>query len=149
MKKHILILVVFLLALVSACSKPDPAVVNEKITVYKSQSCCCCGIYVNYLKKQGFSVDVKDVSDVAQIKEQYKIPNALSSCHTSVVGDYFVEGHIPYEAIVKLINEKPDIAGIAMPGMPSGSPGMPGAKNGDFVIYSIGKDGSQGEFMRI
>ena len=149
MKKQIFLTLMLLLALISGCTKVDPVVASEKITVYKSQSCGCCGIYVNYLKKAGFSVEVKDVLDVAEIKNQNKIPRELSSCHTSIVGKYFVEGHVPYEAIVKLVTEKPDIAGIALPGMPSGSPGMPGAKRGDFVIYSIGKDGTTGEFMRI
>lgn len=149
MKKHLFLLVLFVLAVVSACTKVDPAVAGEKITVFKSQSCGCCAIYANYLKKQGFAVEIKDMSDVSSVKEQYKIPASLSSCHTSIVGDYFVEGHIPSEAIAKLVAEKPDIAGIALPGMPSGSPGMPGAKSSDFVIYGIGKDGSQKEFMRI
>jgi len=149
MKKSILLISLLLLAVLSACAKVDPAIAAEKITVYKSQSCGCCSIYVNSLKKAGFSVEVKDVLDVAEIKSQYKIPKELSSCHTSIVGPYFVEGHVPYEAIMKLINEKPDIAGIALQGMPSGSPGMPGAKKGEFVIYSVGKDGTKSEFMRI
>ena len=73
----------------------------------------------------------------------------MQSCHTTTIGNYFVEGHIPIEAIEKLMTEKPNIKGIAMPGMPSGSPGMPGAKQGPFIIYAIGNDGSVGEFMRM
>ena len=73
----------------------------------------------------------------------------MESCHTTVIGEYFVEGHVPVEAIEKLLAEKPDVAGIGMPGMPSGSPGMPGAKQGQFIIYSINKDGTINEFMRI
>ena len=73
----------------------------------------------------------------------------MESCHTVVIGDYFIEGHIPLEAVEKLLVEKPDIKGIAMPGMPSGSPGMPGAKKGDFVIYAVNNDGTTEEFMRI
>ena len=67
----------------------------------------------------------------------------------AIYGNYFVEGHIPIEAIKKLLVEKPDIKGIAMPGMPSGSPGMPGAKDGQFIIYAVAKDGSTYEFMRV
>ena len=73
----------------------------------------------------------------------------MESCHTTVMGNYFVEGHIPLEVVNKLLTEKPDIKGIAMPGMPNGSPGMPGVKRGDFVIYAINNDGSYAEWMRL
>jgi hypothetical protein len=72
----------------------------------------------------------------------------MDSCHTLIIEDYFVEGHIPIEAIEKLLAEQPDIDGITLPDMPSGSPGMPGVKKGDFVIYSV-KGGKTSEFMRI
>lgn len=120
------------------------------IKVYKSMTCGCCELHAKYIDSKGsFDVDRIDVQDVSVIKDQYEIPNALRSCHTTVIGDYFVEGHIPIEAVNKLLEEKPDIAGIAMPNMPSGSPGMPGAKYGDFVIYAVKHDGSFYEFMRI
>jgi len=120
------------------------------ITLYKSDSCGCCGLYLNYLKSKS-KTDVKVINspDVNFIKDEYNIPFDLRSCHTTVVGDYFVEGHIPLEAINKLMEEKPDILGIAMPGMPSGSPGMPGGKFEDFTIYSVNKDGSQNVFMTL
>lgn len=122
-----------------------------KITVYKSMSCGCCSVYASYLQKKGVDVNLPEISDekLTGLKEQFSIPSALRSCHTTLVGDYFIEGHIPLEAIQKLLDEKPDIKGIAMPGMPSGSPGMPGAKTGPFVIYAVAKDGSSYEFMRI
>jgi len=72
----------------------------------------------------------------------------MQSCHTTEIGDYFVEGHVPIEAIDKLLAEKPDIDGITLPDMPAGSPGMPGVKREEFVIYSL-KDGESSEFMRI
>lgn len=117
------------------------------MTVYKSMQCGCCGIYAKYLESNGARTDIQNVADPSAIKQTYSIPPKLQSCHTTIVGPYFVEGHIPLEAIRKLMNEKPDIAGIAMPGMPSGSPGMPGAKTGPFVIYAVDKDGSQSVFM--
>ncbi len=89
------------------------------------------------------------MDDLAPIKDKYNIPRQLQSCHTSIIGDYFVEGHVPVEAIARLIAEKPDIAGIALPGMPSGSPGMPGAKQGTWTIQAVGKDGAVTEFMKI
>lgn len=121
-----------------------------EVKLYKSLTCGCCELHSQYLEYKG-KLDVRRVNlqDLSDIKQQYGVPNGLQSCHTAVVGDYFVEGHMPLEAIEKLMGEKPDIAGIAMPGMPSGSPGMPGTKYSDFVIYAVEKDGSYYEFMRI
>ena len=123
---------------------------ENNFVVYQSPYCGCCSIYVKYLKKESkLKVDVIEMNDISPIKEKYGVPNDLGSCHTVVIGDYFIEGHIPFEAIAKLMEEKPDIAGIAMPGMPSGSPGMPGSKKGSFVIYAVNEDGSYDEFMTI
>ena len=118
------------------------------VEIFKSEYCGCCDLYVKYMKKNA-NVEVQDVEDVTPKKDELGIPQAMRSCHTSMVGDYFVEGHVPVEAISKLLSEKPAIKGIALPGMPSGSPGMPGGKQGDFVVYAINKDGSTSEFMRI
>ena len=121
-----------------------------EVTFYRSLSCGCCSLHEGYLRnKGGLKVNAVQMPDISSIKKNLGVPQELESCHTAVIGGYFVEGHIPLEAINKLIKEKPDIKGIAMPGMPSGSPGMPGAKSGDFVIYSINKNGSYTEFMRL
>ena len=123
---------------------------NEEMTLYKSGSCGCCDVYSNYFKGKGNSnVKIVNLEDMSSVKSNYKIPSQLESCHTLLIGDYFVEGHVPLEAVEKLLMEKPAVAGIAMPGMPSGSPGMPGTKRGDFIIYSVNNDGSYEEFMRI
>lgn len=123
---------------------------DGEMIVYKDSSCGCCDIYGNYFKSKGNSnVEILNVGDLNSIKDKYKIPQELRTCHTVIVGDYFVEGHVPLEAIEKLLKEKPAIAGIAMPGMPSGSPGMPGNKYGDFIIYAVSYDGTYQEFMRI
>lgn len=119
------------------------------ITIYKSSSCGCCNIYTSYFEKRGRDVKVIMIEDMDQIKQQNGVPSELESCHTTIVGDYFVEGHVPLEAIEKLIIEQPDLAGIALAGMPNGSPGMPGTKKGDFVIQGVNKDGTYQEFMRI
>ena len=119
------------------------------VTFYKSQSCGCCSIYESYLQNKGTKMTEIIQADLTQTKERLGIPAQLQSCHSYEIGGYFVEGHIPAEAVEKLLLEKPNIAGIAMPGMPSGSPGMPGAKTGPFVIYSVNKDGTYQEFMRI
>ncbi len=88
------------------------------------------------------------VDSVREIKDDLGIPDDMRSCHTSLVGDYYVEGHVPLAAIQKLLEEQPDIDGIAMPGMPQGSPGMSGEKDGTWVIYSISDSGIE-EFMTI
>lgn len=124
--------------------------VAEVATIYKSPSCGCCGQYAAYLEKKGYGVDVQGVADMSQIKEQYGVPYELESCHTMEIGGYVVEGHIPEEAVQKLLIERPDIKGIGMAGMPSGSPGMPGPKTSDFVIYEIMHEGTKGDvFMTI
>ena len=163
MKKGIFVLVLLFAVMlaVSACNSQSGNVVSNnknnvdgnnakaKATIFKSESCGCCDLYISYMDKKGFDVEAVQMDDISPIKEKYKIPAKMQSCHTTIIGDYFVEGHMPEEAINKLLAEKPDIAGIALPGMPSGSPGMPGAKRGPFIVYAVNKDGSTAEFMRI
>ncbi len=121
---------------------------SEKIVVYKSPDCGCCVKWISYMKGQGFEVEEINKEDSSSIKNEYSIPNELQSCHTAVVGGYFVEGHVPVEAVNKLLEERPDIDGIGLAGMPSGSPGMPGLKTEKFEIYSL-KDGVISDFMAL
>ncbi|MFQ5795333.1 MAG: DUF411 domain-containing protein [Candidatus Bipolaricaulia bacterium] len=123
-----------------------PEINENKVTVYKSPYCGCCDNYVIYLEEQGFQVKAINTWNLSSIKEKYQIPPNMQSCHTSVIGGYFIEGHVPIEAIEKLLAEKPDIDGIALPGMPVGSPGMPGLKTEAFKIYAV-SDGTISEFM--
>lgn len=126
------------------------AINGEEIVIYKSPTCGCCEVYATYMKREGYHVTIKDTEGLSDIKHALGIPHDLESCHTTEVGDYVVEGHIPNEVIEKLLTLKPDIKGIGMPGMPSGSPGMPGPKVGDFVIYEITHEGTKGDvFMTI
>lgn len=119
-------------------------------TLYKAPNCSCCLKYTEYLETTaGANIDVVKVSDLAKTKERYNVPRNVESCHTMDMGDYYVEGHVPREAIGKLAEEMPDIAGIALPGMPRGSPGMPGEQTEAFVIYAVSHDGSYHEFMQI
>jgi hypothetical protein len=98
----------------------------------------------------GYKVNVVNLGerDLAAIKHKYGISGSLRSCHTAVIGDYFVEGHIPSKVVDKLLTEKPLIDGIAMGGMPSGSPGMPGPKNETWKIYSY-KNGNISEYQEL
>ncbi len=115
---------------------------SDTITIYHSPTCGCCELYENYLRGFGLQVNSVEVSEaqLAQIKAELGIPQNLWSCHTVKIGNYFVEGHVPIEAINKLLEEKPNIKGIALPGMPPGSPGMSGIKTSLFTIYAY--DGS-------
>lgn len=120
------------------------AMAGTPVTVYKSSSCGCCGNYVQYLEGRGFDVTVVETEDRSALHEGYGIPSSLMSCHTSVVEGYAVEGHIPSEVIDRLLAERPDIAGIALAGMPSGSPGMPGAKTASFPVHKMDRSGGDG-----
>ncbi|PIN91744.1 hypothetical protein COU61_01870 [Candidatus Pacearchaeota archaeon CG10_big_fil_rev_8_21_14_0_10_35_13] len=148
----VLVAVILFLILSSGNASSYESINNfgGEISIYKDSSCGCCGVYGNYFQNKGNS-DTKIVSleNANSIKDKYNIPKDLRSCHTTIIGDYFVEGHIPLEAVERLLNDHPDIAGIAMPGMPEGSPGMPGNQMADFVIYSVNHDGSSEEWMRI
>lgn len=100
-------------------------------TVYKSPNCGCCVNYISYLKQNGFKVEVVNTED----RSEFNVPKELASCHTTIIGDQIAEGHIPIENIEDMM--KKDIYGIALAGMPSGSPGMPGIKKGEFNIQEI------------
>lgn len=94
------------------------------ITVYKSPTCGCCSAWVDHMKANGFTVTVRDVDNLAPIKGESGVPARLQSCHTAIVQGYVVEGHVPADLVKKLLAEKPRVAGLAVPGMPIGSPGM-------------------------
>ncbi len=118
------------------------------VTVYSSPTCGCCREYESYLEKSGFAVESIKTDDLTEVKDSFGIPEEMRSCHTAVIDQYFVEGHVPVEAIRKLLEEQPPIAGIALPGMPPGSPGMGGDKELPFTIYAI-VDGEAEEFMTL
>ncbi|MFH1767510.1 MAG: DUF411 domain-containing protein [Patescibacteria group bacterium] len=126
----------------SIAKNDSEVIISEKpmVTVYKSPSCGCCVGYISHLKQNGYEVDVIEVDDMSTIKEQYNIPQSMESCHTSIFGEYVVEGHMPLEAVEKLLKEKPEIDGIALPNMPAGTPGMPGIQKAPYIIYSLDDD---------
>lgn len=94
------------------------------VTVYKSPTCGCCAKWIDHLREEGFTVETNDVQDMRSIKKERGVPASLSSCHTGEVGGYVVEGHVPADDIKALLAQAPDAIGIAVPGMPIGSPGM-------------------------
>jgi len=96
------------------------------VEVYKSPTCGCCKDWIKHLEANGFAVKATDVTDAREWRARFGMPNKYGSCHTAVVGGYVVEGHVPAREIKRLLREKPDALGIAVPGMPIGSPGMDG-----------------------
>lgn len=149
-KTLIITILLAILLLIAGCTSTNenvsPQTKENTFTVFKSQSCGCCGGYISYLTGKSLDVDIKVMPDVEPIKNKYNIPPEMQSCHTTTVGKYFVEGHVPIEAVNKMLSEQPNIDGIALPGMPEGSAGMPGYKREKFKIYSI-KNGKSELFM--
>ena len=116
---------------------------DNEITVYKVATCGCCSKWVDHLKENGFQVTVHDVEDTAEYSRQHGIPASARSCHLGVVGGYAIEGHVPAAEIQRLLQERPKAKGLAVPGMPIGSPGMdfPGGPPGRYAVVMIAEDG--------
>ena len=142
----------FFLIFIFVTNKQDALAVTKvnkyNVEVFKTASCGCCYGYVLFLEEEKFKVKQTDMRSLHAIKIKYNIPLEMQSCHTTILGKYFIEGHVPIEAINKLLKEKPDIDGIALPGMPTGTPGMPGKKEEPYVIYQL-VDGKSSVFMTI
>lgn len=115
---------------------------SKEITVYKRPNCRCCTKWVSYLEENGFSVDAQPSDTLDTVKEHYLVPEELESCHTAVIDGYVVEGHVPTESINKLLKANPDVQGIAVPGMPTGTPGM-GNDGTPFEVYLFDEDGDR------
>jgi hypothetical protein len=113
-----------------------------RATMYKNPQCSCCEGYAAYLRKNGFEIDVKPTNDLSEISRKAGVPENLQGCHTIFLDGYVVDGHVPVNVIRKLLEERPQIAGITLPGMPEGSPGMTGRKKEPFTFYAVFKDNS-------
>jgi hypothetical protein len=112
------------------------------VTVYKTSTCGCCSNWVKHMEENGFRIHAMDVQDLYFIKQQFGIPGDLASCHTAIVDGYLVEGHVPASDVQRLLSGKHDVAGISVPGMPVGSPGMEMGNRVDrYAVYSFDKKG--------
>jgi hypothetical protein len=111
------------------------------IEVYKSESCGCCGAWVEHLKANGFATRVTNVENPSDYRERAGIPNELGSCHTGMVAGYALEGHVPAAEIKRLLAEKPKARGLAVPGMPLGSPGMEGPRKDPYDVFLVDRAG--------
>ena len=143
-KKFIFFIFLILLIFLVGCSTKNS---RPTVTIYKTPNCGCCVGYSSYLESNNYNVNLISINELSSIKEKYNIPKEMESCHTMIVGDYFVEGHVPIEIVEKLVNESPDIDGISLPRMPAGSPGMPGEKIEPFTIYSL-NDGKEKVYIK-
>ncbi|HKK15495.1 MAG TPA: DUF411 domain-containing protein [Gammaproteobacteria bacterium] len=134
MKKYYLSFIALFLASLS-CAVVIAGPTN--ITLHKQAGCMCCDAHADILEKQGFHVDVIAHRDLNRFKLANNVPPEFAGCHTMMVDGYIVEGHVPGEIIARLITEKPGIRGISLPGMPSGTPGMPGNRTEALDVYVI------------
>lgn len=114
---------------------------GDTVVVYKSPTCGCCNAWVDHMREHGFTVVTHDTTDLEPIKRQLGVPAGRVSCHTATVRGYTIEGHVPADLIRKLIDEKSRYAGLAVPGMPMGSPGMEGVIKQDYDIVAFDRDG--------
>lgn len=121
---------------------------SSVITVYKSPSCGCCSKWVDHLRAAGFSVVAHDTSDPAGVQRSHGVPQTLGSCHTATVGRYVIEGHVPADLIGKLLREGPAVAGLAVPGMVVGSPGMEGAGAQQYDVVAWDRQGRTRVYAR-
>ncbi len=117
--------------------------------VYRDPECGCCEAWADIARAAGYAVTVENRSDMPAVKARYGVPDELASCHTAIVGGYAIEGHVPMPHVAKLLRDKPrDIRGIAVPGMPRGSPGMemPDGSTDAFEVMAFAGDGKVAQF---
>lgn len=141
------------LALAMTTGAAAPSTVHEHpkqpvITVYRDPNCGCCTKWIEHLIKHGFRVTDKKSNEMSEIKRGLGVPEKTESCHTGVVNGYVIEGHVPASDIKRLLKEKPKVAGLAVPGMPMGSPGMEGPRTDRYEVLSFDKAGVTKVFAR-
>lgn len=128
----------------SAPPAPEPL---PLVIVYKSPACGCCLAWADHMLSSGFPVEIRDVQDLSPIKAEAGVPAGLGSCHTARVAGYFLEGHVPADDVKRLLAEKPDALGLAVPGMPLGSPGMvQDERQQPYEVVLVARDGSTSVF---
>lgn len=140
---HIRTMLLFMLGLTATAQAASP------ITVYKTPTCGCCTKWIEHLEDHGYQVQAKDMKDLRFIKSMSGVQPRYAACHTAVIDGYVVEGHVPAGDIRRLLAERPDVIGIAVPGMPIGSPGMEqGDRRDDYAVVTLEKDGTARIYSR-
>lgn len=151
--RHVLATLLGAIVAVTASPAAQQKSALPPVHVYKTATCGCCSKWVDHMRQAGFTVKAEDISNEAlqQQKTKFGVPLSADSCHTAVLGGYVVEGHIPADTVKKLLKERPKIVGIAVPGMPVGSPGMevPGVAGRPYDVLSFDKAGATRVFTTI
>jgi hypothetical protein len=111
------------------------------VAVFKSATCGCCAKWVDYVRANGFTPTATNVDDLKAVKSKHNVPAPLHSCHTAIVEGYVIEGHVPVADIKRLLKERPAVVGLAVPGMPAGSPGMEGPPPQKYDVVTFDKQG--------
>ena len=124
------------------------ATVAPAMTVYRSPTCGCCKKWVAHARAAGFRVSEKELDDLSEVKAMLGVPEALQSCHTAVVASYVVEGHVPADLIKRMLAQRPKVAGLAVPGMPTGSPGMEGGPPERYDVIAFERTGATRVYAR-
>ena len=114
---------------------------STEVLVYKSPACGCCTLWAEHMEENGFTVETREVTDLTDMKRTSGVPQDLFSCHTAIVDGYVIEGHVPADLIRKLLEERPEVLGLAVPGMPRGSPGMEGARKDPYQVLTFDREG--------
>lgn len=149
-RNALIVLVLSALATVAVVTGQQQRSSGPLVEVFKTPTCGCCSQWVEHMRGNGFTVRANDLNDLSDIKKARGVPDRVQSCHTAVVGGYIVEGHVPASDVHRLLKEKPAIAGIAVGGMPVGSPGMefPGSKAQAYDVMSFDKSGTLRVFAK-
>ncbi len=138
MNRLMAFITISLLLMLSAAAEKQQ---SKIATIYKTPGCGCCDGHADYLRKAGYKVTITASEKLDEINRKAGIPEDYQGCHTTFINGYAISGHVPIKPIEKLMSERPDIKGIALPGMPMGSPGMNGTKDETWKIYAIDKNG--------
>ena len=151
--RHVLATLLSATVAVTASPAAQPKSALPSVHVYKTPTCGCCSLWVDHMRHAGFTVKADNVSQEAlqRLKTKFGVPVSADSCHTALLAGYVVEGHIPADTVKKMLKERPKVVGIAVPGMPVGSPGMevPGVRGRPYDVLSFDKTGATRVFTTI
>ena len=143
--RNIVVLIASLILMVTSSPSQQSGPV---VTVFKNPTCGCCGKWIEHLKSNGFVVKVQEVNDTSTYERQYHVPRTMVSCHTAIVNGYTIEGHVPAADIKRLLNEHPKAVGLAVPGMPVGSPGMETGRGEAYSVFAFDESGQASVYAR-
>lgn len=134
--------------IISNSNETEAQASAQDVVMYKNEGCQCCEKWGQYMQGSGYTVKSVNAQNLSEIKNEEKIPRNMGACHTAIVGDYVVEGHVPAQDVKKLLAEQPDALGLVVPGMPASSPGMNTALNEPYKVYLLKNDGSTEVFAQ-